>query len=195
MHFVRIFLLTKTPWANAIISHLYRWGHSSPGLEDLLKTAAHSSILAWRIPWTEEPGGPQSMGLQWVWHDWATNTHKHIHTHPWLSQMRRLKLEKLQLTQAHLVNTRTDMPSARTGTFCLRWSFHAPGCLRDCSLRQQSVMHCLVLCMAQPMTQLFSTFLIMSGDIWCPFYLLSWKTRHLVFCDFCILSTHNNAGI
>ena len=26
--------------------------------------AAHSSILAWRIPWTEEPGGPQSMGLQ-----------------------------------------------------------------------------------------------------------------------------------
>ena len=24
--------------------------------------AAHSSILAWRVPWTEEPGGPQSMG-------------------------------------------------------------------------------------------------------------------------------------
>ena len=28
----------------------------------------HSSILAWRIPWTEEPGGLQSMGLQsWIW--------------------------------------------------------------------------------------------------------------------------------
>ena len=26
--------------------------------------ATHSSILAWRIPWTEEPGGPQSLGLQ-----------------------------------------------------------------------------------------------------------------------------------
>ena len=26
--------------------------------------ATHSSILAWRIPWTEEPGGPQSMGSQ-----------------------------------------------------------------------------------------------------------------------------------
>ena len=26
--------------------------------------ATHSSILAWKIPWTEEPGGPQSMGLQ-----------------------------------------------------------------------------------------------------------------------------------
>ena len=36
--------------------------------------AVHSSILAWRIPWTEEPGGLQSMGLQMVRHEWATNT-------------------------------------------------------------------------------------------------------------------------
>ena len=34
--------------------------------------AIHSSILVWRIPWTEEPGGLQSMGLQRVRHDWAT---------------------------------------------------------------------------------------------------------------------------
>ena len=34
----------------------------------------HSSILAWRIPRTEEPGGLQSMGSQRVRHDWATNT-------------------------------------------------------------------------------------------------------------------------
>jgi len=31
--------------------------------------ATHSSILAWRIPWTEEPGGLQSMGWQRVGHD------------------------------------------------------------------------------------------------------------------------------
>ena len=31
--------------------------------------AAHSSILAWRIPWTEEPGGLQSIKLQGVRHD------------------------------------------------------------------------------------------------------------------------------
>ena len=31
--------------------------------------ATHSSILAWRIPWTEEPGGLQSMGLQRVRHE------------------------------------------------------------------------------------------------------------------------------
>ena len=33
----------------------------------------HSSILAWRISWTEEPGGPQSMGSQTVGHDRATS--------------------------------------------------------------------------------------------------------------------------
>ena len=39
--------------------------------------AAHSSILAWRIPWTEEPGGLQSMGLQRVGHDWSNLAHTH----------------------------------------------------------------------------------------------------------------------
>ena len=38
----------------------------SLGWEDCLEKemATHASILAWKIPWTEEPGGPQSMGLQ-----------------------------------------------------------------------------------------------------------------------------------
>ena len=35
--------------------------------------APHSSPLAWKIPWTEEPGGLQSMGSQGVGHDWATS--------------------------------------------------------------------------------------------------------------------------
>ena len=42
--------------------------------------ATYSSILTWRIPWTEEPGGPQSMGSQSVRHDWATSlTHSLTH--------------------------------------------------------------------------------------------------------------------
>ena len=43
--------------------------------EDPLKKGmvTHSNILAWRIPWTEEPGGLQSMGLWRVRHNWATN--------------------------------------------------------------------------------------------------------------------------
>ena len=36
--------------------------------------ATHSSILAWRIPWTEEHGGLQFMGSQRVEHNWVTNT-------------------------------------------------------------------------------------------------------------------------
>ena len=47
------------------------------GWEDPLEKgmAIHSSILAWRIPWTEEPGWLQSVGLQRVGHDWTINTH------------------------------------------------------------------------------------------------------------------------
>ena len=43
----------------------------SLGREDLLKKemATHSSILAWKMPWMEEPGGLQSMGLERVSHD------------------------------------------------------------------------------------------------------------------------------
>ena len=43
----------------------------SLGWEDLLEKemAIHSSILAWKIPWKEEPGGLQSMGSQRVRHD------------------------------------------------------------------------------------------------------------------------------
>ena len=68
----------------------------SLGREDPLEKemATHSSILAWRIPWTEEPGGLLTMGLQRVRHDWhdlaaaaAVNylkkeKHKKIHAQP-----------------------------------------------------------------------------------------------------------------
>ena len=49
----------------------------SLGQEDPLEKemATHSSILAWKISWTEEPGGLQSMGSQKVEHDWVTNTY------------------------------------------------------------------------------------------------------------------------
>ena len=48
----------------------------SLGWEDPLEEgmAIHSSILAWRTPWTEEPCRPQSRGSQRVEHDWVTDT-------------------------------------------------------------------------------------------------------------------------
>ena len=52
------------------------WAQSL-GWEDPLEKemATHSNVLAWRIPWTEEPGGLQSTGSQRVGHDLATSLH------------------------------------------------------------------------------------------------------------------------
>ena len=46
---------------------LAMWETQVQSLEKEIKT--HSSILAWKIPWVEEPGGLQSIGLQRVRHD------------------------------------------------------------------------------------------------------------------------------
>ena len=55
----RVFLPMQETWVQSL------------GQEDPLKEgmATHSTILAWRIPWTEKPGGSQSMGSQRVRHD------------------------------------------------------------------------------------------------------------------------------
>ena len=54
----------------------------SLGWEDPLDkgTATHFTFLAWRIPWTEEPGSLSSIGLQGVRQDCETNTCTHTHT-------------------------------------------------------------------------------------------------------------------
>ena len=54
---------------------MWETGVRSLGWEDPLEKemATHSSPLAWKIPWTEEPGRLQSMGSQRVGHDWATS--------------------------------------------------------------------------------------------------------------------------
>ena len=52
--------------------------------------ATHSSILAWRIPWTEESGGLQSMGSQRVGYGCATNTHTHTLWYQLIYQVTRM---------------------------------------------------------------------------------------------------------
>ena len=61
--------------------------HSSNTLVTEKAKAPHSSTLAWRIPWTEEPGWLQFMGLQTVRHDWETNTNTSVWY--WKGVMRR----------------------------------------------------------------------------------------------------------
>ena len=73
---------TETVWASLVAQMVKSlpatqetWVRSL-GQEDPLKKgmATHSSILAWRIPWTEEHCGLPSMGSQRIGHDWATST-------------------------------------------------------------------------------------------------------------------------
>ena len=60
-----------------------------------------SSLLAWRIPWTEEPGGLQSIESQRVWHDWSdwtcTHTCSDVKTPRWSKNKRSVFLIQLKL--------------------------------------------------------------------------------------------------
>ena len=71
------FLVSQVaPWCRTRlpVQEMQETGVQSLGREDRLEweMATHSSILAWKIPWTEEPGGPHSTGLQRVGQDWET---------------------------------------------------------------------------------------------------------------------------
>ena len=65
------------------------------GGEDPLEegTATHSSILAWRIPWTEEPGGLQTTGSQRVGHNWSDLAHTQRFAQ-WYHLVRRFSTER-----------------------------------------------------------------------------------------------------
>ena len=69
----RTSLLAHTVKSVSAMQEAWVW---SLGQEDLLEKemATHSSILAWKIPWTEKPGGPQSVGSQRVRQDRVINT-------------------------------------------------------------------------------------------------------------------------
>ena len=68
----RVSLVAQTVKCPPAMRETWLWSLGQEGpLEK--ETATHSSILAWKIPWTEKPGGLQSMGLQKVGHDWETS--------------------------------------------------------------------------------------------------------------------------
>ena len=71
LHFFECSLVVHTVKNLSVMQKTHIW---SLGWEDPLEKemATHSSILAWRIPWTEEPGRLQSMGSQRVGHNWVT---------------------------------------------------------------------------------------------------------------------------
>ena len=77
-NFIFIYLLTFLGFpGSTVMQETWVW---SLGQKDPLEEGMeiHSSILAWRIPWTEEPDRLQSIGLQRVRHDWNDLTYTHI---------------------------------------------------------------------------------------------------------------------
>ena len=72
--------------------------------EDLLKKemATHSSILAWKIQWTEEPDGLQPMGLERVSHDWMTSTSILAWEIPWTEEPDRVTVHRAAQSQVWL---------------------------------------------------------------------------------------------
>ena len=82
------------------------WVRSSSREDPLKKErATHSNIIAWEIPWTEEPGGLQSMGLQRVVHDLVTQHMSSIYKEKWWNQTseRHLYIEQLTVPFPHTV--------------------------------------------------------------------------------------------
>ena len=87
---VSIFLINRASLVAQTVKNLPAMQETwvwSLGWEDPLKRMATlSSILAWRTPWTKEPGRLQSIGSQRVRHDWAINTfgpsRGHLRTRP-----------------------------------------------------------------------------------------------------------------
>ena len=78
MYFFDCWLYSDTSLVAQTVKHLPTMQEAwvqSLGQEDLLEKemATYSSILAWKIPWMEEPGRLQSRGSQRVGHDWATS--------------------------------------------------------------------------------------------------------------------------
>ena len=90
----------------------------SLGQEDPLEeNSTHTSILAWRIPWEEEPSGLQSMGSQRVGHNWLTLTHHYLPTpplHPGGCHLR----ESLSLSSGSLMLGKASCERALEGGPC-----------------------------------------------------------------------------
>ena len=82
--------------------------------------ATYSNILAWRIPWTEEPGGLPSMGSQRIMHDWVTNT---SHIELWSQTMNGIIPGIPQLTKYICRHVTGHLASQRKPEICpVLWS-------------------------------------------------------------------------
>ena len=136
----------------------------SLGREDLLEKemATHSSILAWRIPWMEEPGGLQSMGSQRVGHDWATSLTHSANEEASPTNTNCLESEKIK-TKTQPSKAQNDWEGTQGNLLGEKWMFYVVTGLRTPGLHRYSesevTLSCRTLCnpMDCSLTRLFCT--------------------------------------
>ena len=135
--------------------------------------ATHSSILAWKILWTDEPGRLQSMGSQRVGHNWVT---EHTHTHLYLcSHYHYQNIEHLRDCHPQTFPFLIYSPSLQ---FCL---FH-----HVIRMEQYSMQHCETTCF-------WDSSKVSHGSVLCSFLVLS--ITLLYRCAIIYLSIHPLKGI
>ena len=88
----------------------------TPSQQDLREEemATHPSILAWEIPWTEQPGGLQSTGPQRVRHDWAAEHSLTIRWWKYISHIQPVFGHSFWLQASKILGTSWDMRAVRT---------------------------------------------------------------------------------
>ena len=121
------------------VSQVTQWVKNSPamqevqvqslGWEDPLEEdmATHSSILAWRIPWTEEPGGLQSIGSWRVEHDWNDLVHTHLklcdQTSTFVGSCRKQRSFRKTSGLLTMPKPLTVWTTKNSGKFVKRWEY------------------------------------------------------------------------
>ena len=103
--------------------------------------ATHTSILAWRISWTEEPAGLQSTESQRVWHDWATNSFYEYDIDFIFSK----KIKYLSHSSRLLIPALLCLPSDG-----LIWNFLSPCCHRNFTYSCWRIFFCLLRILRVP---------------------------------------------
>ena len=141
----------------------------SLGWEDPLEKGmtTHSSILAWEIPWKEQPGWLQSIGLQRVGHYWATK-HTHTHTHTFIGKEKKKLnwgLTSCFSIKPETTHSRQTLIISKCGTI---W---ASVCVHECNSCQWFLHHwrnvkVFILAEKQPGVRSVSTWLLISGSPW-----------------------------
>ena len=162
--------------AQAVKNPFAVWDVQVPSLgwEDPLKKgmATRSNILAWEIPWTEEPGRLQPMGSQKVRHDWATNTLASIcnilgpklNSGPGFLNLWGELFSQIQIVFLHLCSESTLLNTKCVDLLKRVWFFLNIGC----QIFELYVARCWYICISFKNCELcFVTQLNSMETVWC----------------------------